>query len=139
MLNCNRYGTHIKFMKLWHNASRGCTLVETVIVLQRIFACVSVSATAKAISYFDKLWQKACYDFAHSSKEWRDNLKELKHFVDVRVVSVFLHEANDVGLYIWCLCWGYKFSYRWRPLVDMATRQIGYAKRQRVYEYVIRT
>ena len=27
----------------------------------------------KQISYFDKLWQKACYDFAHSSKEWRDN------------------------------------------------------------------
>jgi len=22
-------------------------------------------------------------------------------------VSVFIHEANDVGLaYIWCLCWG---------------------------------
>jgi len=21
------------------------------------------------------------------------------------VVSVFLHEANDVGLYIWCPCW----------------------------------
>jgi len=21
-------------------------------------------------------------------------------------VSVFLHEANDVGLYIWCPCWG---------------------------------
>jgi len=20
-------------------------------------------------------------------------------------VSVFLHEANDVGLYIWCPCW----------------------------------
>jgi len=30
-------------------------------------------------------------------------------------MSVFRHEANDVGLYIWCLCWGYDFSYSWRP------------------------
>jgi len=26
-------------------------------------------------------------------------------------VSVFLYEANDVGLYIWCPCWGAEFSY----------------------------
>jgi len=30
-------------------------------------------------------------------------------------VPVFLHEANDVGLYIWCPCWGFEFSYGWRP------------------------
>jgi len=34
-------------------------------------------------SYFDKLRQKACHDFAHSSKEGRDNLKNQKHFVDL--------------------------------------------------------
>jgi len=32
-----------------------------------IFACVSVSATAKTNIYFDNLWQKACNDIAHSS------------------------------------------------------------------------
>jgi len=35
----------------------------------------------KQISYFDKLCQKAGYDFALSSKEWHDSLKELKTFV----------------------------------------------------------
>jgi len=39
-------------------------------------------------------------------------------------VTVFLHEPNDVGLYMWCPCWGYKFSYSWRPLVHVATWQI---------------
>jgi len=37
-------------------------------------------------------------------------------------VSVFLHEANDIGL--WCPCWGYQFSYSWRTLADVATWQI---------------
>jgi len=49
---------------------------------------------------------------------------ELKNFVGLQVVSVFLHEANDVGLYMWCPCWGYQFSYSWRQLVDVATWQI---------------
>jgi len=44
------------------------------------FACVSVSATANQIPYFYKLCQKAWFAFAHSSKEWHDNLKELKTF-----------------------------------------------------------
>jgi len=34
MLNCNRYGTHIKFIKLYETLTQfkqGCMLVETVL------------------------------------------------------------------------------------------------------------
>jgi len=49
---------------------------------------------------------------------------ELKTFCRFTGSVCFLHEANDVGLYIWCPCWSYQFSYSWRQLVDVATWQI---------------
>jgi len=48
--------------------------------LRRFLLVCQLVQLQKQLSYFGKLWQKACYDYAHSSKEWRDNLKELKTF-----------------------------------------------------------
>jgi len=60
---------------------------------------------------------KAYYDFAHSSKEWHDNLKELKTFCRF-IGSVCFSSWGKwcrPTVYIWCPCWGYEFSYSWRP------------------------
>jgi len=51
-----------------NSALKGFLLVWQLVQLQ------------KQTSHFDKLWQKASYGFAHSSKERHDNLKGLKTF-----------------------------------------------------------
>ena len=130
--NCNRFGTHIKFIKLYKNLTQGKQGVHVGgnSPLKGFLLLCQLVQLQKQISYFKKLWRKASFGITHSSKEWCDNLKGLKTLFCFIRSDVLLYEANAV--YMWWLCWGFKFVFTWRRLLYVATWQIGYANRQRV-------